>query len=303
MESSDKSDDGQAQFLDAINRCDLATAVKLCEEQCHLCAEGAAYVIKNKPFRFTINFIQQISHISRYTLVELCRSGSVTIVEAVLEEVDFSRDDLMYAIPTCTLMRSPKSFNVLLNKLPRSFDQEYTIERGIARLFNYEHTDYIEPLLAAIEGTTSKGKSLKDIAIQRIFHEAVWKEDDIWVKRFYNHPAITPKIYFDDLYKFSGDEQKSLFGWLLDAADHDDLQVARKELDGYWKPNVKLSELIDQALLTAKPGGTRHSTWQEVETSKDVVGGVIHSLPTGYSDVDSDNISDCYTDYNDEYVK
>ena len=63
------------------------------------------------------------------------------------------------------------------------------------------------------------------------------------------------------------DRHPSQLGWLLDVADRDDLEAARDALDRHYhlNPDAKLRDTIEQALLTAKPGGTRHGTWQKTE--------------------------------------
>ena len=181
MESSDESTARQAQFRDAVDRCDLTAAVKLCEKDWKVRTEGVAYVVKKKPLRFIINYIERIKHLSEQTLVALYRTGSKTAIEAVIEEVEFPKQYLLHAASTCTLMRSPENFINLLNKVAPG-DHKYVVERGINRLFWNRRIRYIGPLLAALEGKTFQDESLKDIAIQRLFYSGIYGYDDDLVK-------------------------------------------------------------------------------------------------------------------------
>ena len=281
MDPSDESAARQAQFRDAVDRCDLTAAAKLCEKDWKVRTEGVAYVVKKKPLRFIINFIERIKHLCKQTLVALYRTGSKTAIEAVIEEVEFPKQYLLHAASTCTLMRSPENFINLLNKVPPE-DHKDVVEKGIKRLFWNRRTHYIGPLLAALEDRTFQGESLKDIAIQQLFYSEIYGYDDNWLKRIYNHPAITSDIYTHGILR--NDRHPSQLGWLLDVADRDDLEAARDDLDRHWNPDAKLRDTIEQALLTAKPGGTRHGTWQNTEIANEAANGITNYHTTEHKE-------------------
>ena len=104
-------------------------------------------------------------------------------------------------------MRSPENFIILLSKVAPE-DHKYVVEKGIRRLFWNRRTHYIGPLLAALEDKTFKDESLKDIAIQQLFYKGIYDDDDTWLKRLYNHPAITPDIYTHAILILRNDSQK-----------------------------------------------------------------------------------------------
>ena len=93
-------------------------------------------------------------------------------------------------------MRTPDLFLDLLDRIEED-SREYAIGRGFKRLLDSDHTASIEPLLVALGDRTAKGKRLKDVAIRGIFYRALNSYDcDVWVKRFHNHPVVTPAHYF-----------------------------------------------------------------------------------------------------------
>ena len=180
---------------------------------------------------------------------------------------------------------------------------------GFNRLLYNDCTASIEPLLAALGDRTAEGKRLKDVAIREIFYRALNGYDcDVWVRRFHNHPAVTPDRYFFGLMSLGEKCEKRHARWLLNAADMDDLQWAlNRESYASADKLERFHEIIKQAMLTARPGGSRHSTWKEngavegvASTTKEPVDSDASEDDSDRSDVRSLGYSDICTEYHSD---
>ena len=94
-------------------------------------------------------------------------------------------------------------FIYLLGRITDKDDQEFAVRRGVGALFLASKTEYIDPLLFALENEPSLGPSMKDVAIQQAFKEATYYDDDriLYAKRFFGHPAVSAKDYSNALMK------------------------------------------------------------------------------------------------------
>ena len=215
-------------FRDAVDRCDLKTAARLCQRDTYLCNEGIEYVVQEQSLRFTVDFMNEIKQENKFVLARLFHTKSRRVIEAVLKEVKFHETEVYYAVRTCRVIRTPEYFLVLLDKILEPKDQKEAIERGVERLFYNGRTRYIEGLLDALEGKVIGGELARDIAIRQIFKVALYRERNFWAKRFYNHPAVTSKSYAVAVGAGLCEKDKSKCGWVWKAADLDDLKKARK---------------------------------------------------------------------------
>ena len=101
---------------------------------------------------------------------------------------------------------------------------------------------------------------LKEVVIQEAFKEGAEHHNNTWVERFFDHPAVTPDVYANGLILSGNDNaQDPIFKWLLAEADRADLQAVQSK-EYYEYLSTEFRAAIEQALLTANPEGSRHST-------------------------------------------
>lgn len=113
--------------------------------------------------------------------------------------------------------------------------------------------------LTALREGTFLSKDLEDIAIREAFKLSSSYRDNraLIAKRYFDHPAISAKNYSTALHKSYGyeDETNELFYWLLNRADHDDLEVAKVDDEIFEEPVFE--EAVEQVLKTVG-SETRH---------------------------------------------
>lgn len=167
-----------------------------------------------------------------------------------------SQDDLIEAASSLESMCSPNDLLKLIDKVEKQEDQEKAIKKGVVNLFIDERTDCIEPLLTALEGNESF-KHLKDIAIKAAIKGGSYYGNKSIVDRFHDHPAVTSEDYAQGLI-YSGEEstQDPVFNFLLGEADQGDLNAVKMHNQHEHKSG-EFKKKIEDALLIAKPGGTR----------------------------------------------
>ena len=112
-----KQDALHAQFRDAVDRCDLPAAVKMCEKDWRVELKGVGYVVKTQSLSFAVNFMDRLKHESYQVFVALYRTGSRRVIEAVLKEVEMPRNCVFLTATTCTVMRTPDLFLELLDRI------------------------------------------------------------------------------------------------------------------------------------------------------------------------------------------
>ena len=178
------------------------------------------------------------------------------MIEEAFKVFKSSRKDLKSAASDPEVMCSPSDLFNLLGKIEDQEDQEWAIFFGVWNLFEGKRTECLDPLLNALESNESFNH-LKDAAIKQAFKRGSYHGDKSIVERFYDHPAVTSKEYADGLLN-SGryDTQKPIFTLLLGEADQDDLNAVKKHWD-YKSESKEFKKVIEDALLTAKPGGDR----------------------------------------------
>ena len=144
----------------------------------------------------------------------------------------------------------------MLNKIVKPEDQEKVVEKGIGLLVS--SPTGTSPLLNALKGKTFRSKRLESLAIQKVFMEGVKRgRVNLLPTDICEHAAITPELYADALietaYWWIGNCMR-LF--LLQNADRYDLQAV-KEKAGYADLESEFRDVIEEALKTAAPEGTR----------------------------------------------
>ena len=247
-------------FRDAVDRCDLKTAARLCQRDTYLCNEGIEYVVQEQSLRFTVDFMNEIKQENKFVLARLFHTKSRRVIEAVLKEVKFHETEVYYAVRTCRVILANPILPHLLDKILEPKDQKSAIERGVERLFYNGRTRYIEGLLGALEKGGNRSKSLEILPSDRSLK---WHctANATSGETPYNHPAVTSKSYAVAVGAGLCEKDKSKCGWVWKAADLDDLKKVRKTFSQRMHQE-EYHEIIDKLMLKAKPGGTRHSTWK-----------------------------------------
>ena len=214
------------------------------------------YVVDTKNQEFIFKFAEQARVFNADLLVALHRKKSPKMIEEAFKVFRFSQDGLKRAASEPELMCSPKDLLKLLDRIEKQEHQEEVIENGIYNLFKNNRTECIDPLLNALEGSESF-KHLKDITIKRAFMEGSYHGNKLIVEHFYDDPAVTSEDYAAGLFDSGAEStQNPIFIFLLGEADQDDFNAVKK----HWSYKVRSNELkeaIENALLTANPGGTR----------------------------------------------
>jgi len=252
------SGDDMSLFREVVDEGEVDKAVKLYHSVSNYYDKQPNmldYVIDTRDRGFIFKFARKAG-IRKYDFfVALHRKKASAIIEEAIEILDFSQNELVEVASDPELMCSPGHLFNLLGKIEKQEDREDAIEGGVYWLFEGERPECIDPLLEALENNDSF-RHLKDVLIRETF--SVYACPISFMKRYYDHPAVTPKFYASGLINF-GDEptQVPIFSFLLNEADQDDLKAVKQCA---WYENSSSDEFkgtIEKALLTAKPGGSR----------------------------------------------
>ena len=252
----------------AIDEGRLDIAVKLGKQDETLGKAGVDYMIRTGKSDLIANFVNQTNQANENTLKKVWDSSPIETFEEVLEKVDFPQQALIDLASSYDGLYSPETFLVLLNKIVKPEDQEKAIGKAIERLaHNYAETS---PLLDALKGKTFRSERLEYLAIQKAFMEGVRSgkvyllPDDIC-----NHAAITPELYADALIEIiNWLREADIRQFLLKQADQNDLQAV-KEKAGYADLYSESRDVIEEALKTAAPGGTRTKDIERMEKAEE----------------------------------
>ena len=173
------------------------------------------------------------------------------------------------------LVCSPEKFLELIKGITTLGGQKAAVVDGIRGMFFYKRTDCIDPLLDVLE---SHG-SLKDVAIEMVFGEGALRDNETWIRGFYNHPEIIPTSYGFGLTMCGQfDAQNPVCKWLLATAGQNDLQAVQVALNspGFKDQHPDFAHAVEQAMSSAKPGKVRLSPiGQRVKTTVEVVSDLV----------------------------
>jgi len=214
------------------------------------------YVVDTNDQEFIFKFAKQANVGKSTLLAALHQKKSPEMIEEAFKVFKFSQDDLKWVASEPELMCSPDNLFNLLGKIEKHGDQEEAIDDGVENLFEGKRTECLEPLLHALEGKESF-RHLKDVAIKKAFMEGSYHGNKPIVERFHDHPAVSVEDYaYGLIYSGKRSTQDPNFIFLLGEADQDDLNAVKKH-DLYESRSDEFKKVIEDALVIAKPGGTR----------------------------------------------
>ena len=228
------SADVKAQFRTAVDGNDVAKAAKVCKENKSLCSEEIDYVIERKPSEFVVGFIKAAGVVNRFTLASIYKKTSATkrasgFIEKVLDEIEFTDRDLAEVASQYEQVCVPQQFIELVSRIQNGEIQAYAVRVGISDLFP-GHIDCIDPLLGALEDSTSLSKGVKDTTIQAIFNRAAYSRNSALVRRFCHHPAVTHEVYAEGIISSWTiyETENTVFPILLEEAERGDLEAVKR---------------------------------------------------------------------------
>ena len=262
----------KANLLKAIDEEDLGTIKELYRSGDSR-KEITDHVVEAKSSEFILKFAEIIRYGKWYLFSSLFRKKSNAVIEQVLEKSDFSQEDLIDAARDVELVCLPQRFVHLLSKIESMRDKVKVIVDGVIQLFTKERTECIEPLLTELESKQFLSKDLANFATQVIFVAGVFEDNEICTKSLYDRPAITPEVYAYALSVTAHKTVKSpLSGWLLVAANRDDLLALKK-----WGNHGALNTEFQKASDTVKLGESRHCAivGPIVEAVNEVTSGLV----------------------------
>ena len=264
-----------------IDRRELETAVVMYKRDKLLHHKGIEYVIGQQFPEFIVSFIRNAYETNGYILNALCKKCSKETVENVLEKVNFSQKDLIGVASEGNVVCHLPKFLMLLNKITTPEGQESVITIGMNALIREKSAEFINPMLDALKDKTFRSEHLEAIAIQMTFKEGVKHNREDLLKRTFEHPAITPRLYADALIESekSWESSKLTREWLLKKADRDDLQAVNDN-DGYADLIPPFRNAIENAWEIAPPGGTRTRAYdiQSAEKTKKEFMDIEHAV-------------------------
>ena len=122
------------------------------------------------------------------------------------------------------------NFVCLLGCIVDEYAQGIAVERSVGAWIMQGKTAHIDALIVAI-GNANLHSNLVSIMVRRTFEKASACRNDtrIYVKRFFDHPAITAEEYSSALYSVFDYQSLGgeLFHWLLEKADRRDLEAVK----------------------------------------------------------------------------
>ena len=267
---------GMIQVRDAIEKRDFATIKDLFKGNLPLCYETINYVIDTKDRDLIVNFIKHAELANGYTFAALYQKKLMEVIPEIFKEFDLSKGVTL--IPPGSpqeLLCSPGKFLELIRRITTLRGQAAAVEDGIRGTFVYKRTDCIDPLLDVLEGHGS----LKEHAIRIVFLEGAMRHNETWVRGFYDHPAITPAIYFNATFsRGQFDVRNPVFKWLLTTAGQGDLQAMQVTIksNGLKDDFPDFVHAVEQAISSAKPGKVRLSPiGQRAKTTIEVAGELV----------------------------
>ena len=194
---------------------------------------------------------------SRLLRVLLVHADQQQLIDDVFAGLKSSNKFLSYVAFSAEsdLLCTPQGFTHLLWKMNDREGQEWAVKKGVQTLFKENKTECLDPLLDALRERTLLNANLEDVAIREAFKLASHHKDGrmLFVKRYYDHPAIPAKDYSTVLYRFyrKGGKNKILFRWLLDGADCQDLEVI-KGSDEFSGEEADFQQAVNQALKAVR---------------------------------------------------
>ena len=270
----------------AIDEGRLDIAVKLCKQNEKLGKAGIEYVIEKDDPDLIASFVNQTKQANARTLKEVWRNSSAKTFEKVIKKVDFPQQALVDLTATYNLGHYPETFLVVFNKIVKAEDQEKVVEKGIGQLVS--SSKETSPLLNALKGKTFRSERLEYLAIQKAFMEGVKRgRVNLLPTDICEHAAITPELYADALIETADwwiGNCMRLF--LLQNADRYDLQAV-KEKAGYADLESEFRDVIEEALKTAAPEGTRQHKYlvQSAKIAKETFDEITGKEFPGITDI------------------
>ena len=275
------------QVRDAIEERDFATIKDLCKGNLLLCYEAINCVVDTEDHDLIVNFIRHAELANGYTFAALYHKGLIEVIQESFKEFDFSQQvTLVSPASPQELVCSPGKFLELIKGITTLRGQAAAVVDGVRGMFFYKRTDCIDPLLDVLEGHGS----LKDVAIEMVFVEGASRHNETWMRGFYNHPAITPAIYFNATFSYlRSDVRNPVFKWLLATAGQDDLQAMQVTIKsrGLKDRYPDFVHAVEQTISSAKPGKSRSSPIGQrakttIEAVSDLVPQVLAILISSY---------------------
>lgn len=220
-------------FIEAVKNGDMVSARKAFEESND---ELKKYYIKYLNNLESSKLVQLINsgdyETQEWTLQVVLAHIDLSALDNVFDEINLPNYFLSRAAYNADLACIPQRFIYLLGRINNSKDQEVAVRNGVAVLFNKHKTECLEHLVSALGEWILSG-DLDDVAIKWAFSLAslLPVEGKSFVERFFDHPAITAESYADALHDSYKDEcpANKPFKWLLDRADRQDLEAARRD--------------------------------------------------------------------------
>ena len=152
-------------------------------------------------------------YIKSWLLRVLSVHAEQPLLDNVFDALDPPSDLLKEVAYSADLACMPQRFTYILKKIGDKREQKGAVERGLNALFNENRTKCFDLFLGAISEGTFLNAGLEKVAIRHAFWRASRFQDDraLFVKRYFDHPAISAKYYSDALYDayYQGDKQKN----------------------------------------------------------------------------------------------
>lgn len=269
---------GYDGLKEAIEEGRLDIAAELCRQDKDLGKLGVEYVTTKDNPDLIVRFIKQTDQANWMTLHKLHQNASTKTFTSVLERVDFPQADLIIDTPFFARKCDAERFVALLSKIESSKDQENVFKKVIGDLLHNNRSDrkHVRSLLAALREGKFQNEALEAFASKNMLTESINRMDEYITEEIASYPAITPKVYADELIATGIWGYKSAqHDWLVGKADRYDLEEVMKR-EAYGKLQPWFRESIEKALKKAPPGGTRTRESERVKIAKKVFAELRH---------------------------
>jgi len=250
-------------FVEAVKKGDMNTAFRVFHKSNDKLREHYGEYLVSLGKSELVKLVNGAGNYKTWMLSVILVYADQELIDEVSAETKPTDDVLSYAASNADVTCKSDKFIYILGIITGKRCQGFAVGSGVAALFIANKSEYLDPMLSALQNKSSLDPSLTKVAIQRAFRQASGYTDDrmLYIKRFFDHPAVLVEDYSDALYSSysSTGLKRVLFHWLLARADNQDLEKARRNnrfsyMSSEYQEAVTKASLVDITMTRHEMG-------------------------------------------------